>query len=431
MRMTGLGVSPGIGVGKALVLKRGTRDLRFRVPAWLVERELERLDTARARAREQIEQIKARIATTAGAEHAYLFDAQLLMLDDAMLVGRAADTIRTERLNAESALQRALEHISGVLRPGPRSVSARAQGRCRRRRRAADDEPARGRRSDRPLPRPRRAAGARRARRDAVDHRAARLAAAGRARDRCRELDEPHRDPGALAAGAGGCRPAQRQRPRRAGHGRRRRRHDGRGHRRSRSPRRWSRSRRASGGGRPTSSRSTSTATSRPSRKTASRSGSRPTSRPPTMRRAQRARSGGHRVVPIRVPARGRRTRRRWPKKRSIAPIAGWSRVPARMRVTIRTFDVSETAAADRACRHRGHALAARHARHPPQPGDRRDLPGAAARAACAPRRTGRCASCFRSSPASRSCAPHARRSPGQRRRCAPVASASRTSRSA
>ena len=112
MRMTGLGVSPGIGVGKALVLKRGTRDLRFRVPAWLVERELDRLDTARARAREQIQQIKARIATTAGAEHAYLFDAQLLMLDDAMLVGRASDTIRTERLNAESALQRALEHIS-------------------------------------------------------------------------------------------------------------------------------------------------------------------------------------------------------------------------------------------------------------------------------------------------------------------------------
>ena len=112
MRMTGLGVSPGIGVGKALVLKRGTRDLRFRVPAWLVDRELERLDSAKARAREQIQQIKTRIATTAGAEHAYLFDAQLLMLDDAMLVGRAVETIRSERLNAESALQRALEHIS-------------------------------------------------------------------------------------------------------------------------------------------------------------------------------------------------------------------------------------------------------------------------------------------------------------------------------
>lgn len=114
MRMTGLGVAPGIGVGKAVVLKRGTRDLRFRVPAWLVERELERLDMARARAREQIEQIKARMTATAGAEHAYLFDAQLLMLDDAMLVKRAVDTIRNERLNAESALQRALDHVSAL-----------------------------------------------------------------------------------------------------------------------------------------------------------------------------------------------------------------------------------------------------------------------------------------------------------------------------
>ena len=31
MRVTGLGVSPGIGIGKALVLKRGARDLRFRI----------------------------------------------------------------------------------------------------------------------------------------------------------------------------------------------------------------------------------------------------------------------------------------------------------------------------------------------------------------------------------------------------------------
>jgi phosphotransferase system enzyme I (PtsI) len=115
MRMSGLGVSPGIGIGKALVLKRGTRDLRFRVPQWLVSRELDRLDSARARSREQIEHIKWRISTSAGAEHAYLFDAQLLMLDDAMLIDRAADAIRAERLNAESALHRALEHISAML----------------------------------------------------------------------------------------------------------------------------------------------------------------------------------------------------------------------------------------------------------------------------------------------------------------------------
>ena len=112
MRLKGLGVSPGIGLGRALVLKGATRELRFRVPERLVGRELERLDEARARSRAQIERIKTRMADAAGADHAYLFDAQLLMLDDPMLVERAASIIRQERLNAESALQRALEQIS-------------------------------------------------------------------------------------------------------------------------------------------------------------------------------------------------------------------------------------------------------------------------------------------------------------------------------
>ena len=114
MRLNGLGVSPGLGIGKALVLKRGARDLRFRVPAYLVDRELERLDDARGQSRQQVQQIKERISRTAGDEHAYLFDAQLLMLDDAMLIDRAATIIKTERLNAESALQRALEEISAL-----------------------------------------------------------------------------------------------------------------------------------------------------------------------------------------------------------------------------------------------------------------------------------------------------------------------------
>ena len=112
MRVTGLGVSPGIGIGKALVLKRGARDLRFRISPGRVPRELERLAEARRRSREQLQQIRERIAASAGAEHAYLFDAQLLMLDDAMLIERAADIIRTEHLTAGSALERALAEIS-------------------------------------------------------------------------------------------------------------------------------------------------------------------------------------------------------------------------------------------------------------------------------------------------------------------------------
>lgn len=114
MRLKGLGVSPGIGIGRALVVTRGTRNLRFRIPDRRVDDELARLDAARAQAREQIEHIRQRIVAAAGAEHGYLFDAQLLMLDDPMLVERAAAIIRGEKLNAESAVQRALDEISAL-----------------------------------------------------------------------------------------------------------------------------------------------------------------------------------------------------------------------------------------------------------------------------------------------------------------------------
>ncbi len=118
MRLNGLGVSPGIGVGRALVVTRGSGDLRFRIPERRIPLELERLDAARTQSRVQLEHIKSRIATAAGADHAYLFDAQILMLDDPMLVERAAAIIRAERLNAESALDRALDEVSALFDRG-------------------------------------------------------------------------------------------------------------------------------------------------------------------------------------------------------------------------------------------------------------------------------------------------------------------------
>ena len=114
MQLSGLGVSPGIGIGRAVVVSRATRELRFRIPEQRVDREIERLHAARAQSREQIDHIKERIADAAGAEHAYLFDAQRLMLDDPMLVERADAIIRSERLNAESALQRALGELTAL-----------------------------------------------------------------------------------------------------------------------------------------------------------------------------------------------------------------------------------------------------------------------------------------------------------------------------
>jgi phosphoenolpyruvate-protein phosphotransferase (PTS system enzyme I) len=114
MRLKGLGVSPGIGIGRALVVTRGTPSLRFQIPQRRVDSEVARLAEARTQSRGQIDHIKQRIVAAAGTEHAYLFDAQLLMLDDPMVVDRAVEIIRGERLNAESALQRVLDEVAAL-----------------------------------------------------------------------------------------------------------------------------------------------------------------------------------------------------------------------------------------------------------------------------------------------------------------------------
>lgn len=113
-RLTGIGVSPGVAVGPALVAIQRTQVLRFPVGPDGVARELSALERARQRSRLQLEQIRRRIATARGADLAAIFDAQLLMLDDPILVGRAAAVVRNERVNAEWAVQRALDEAAVV-----------------------------------------------------------------------------------------------------------------------------------------------------------------------------------------------------------------------------------------------------------------------------------------------------------------------------
>lgn len=113
-RLTGIAVSPGVAVGGAVLLVLHAQVVRFPVPAARVSRELDRLARARERSRAQLEDIKTRVARSTGPDLAALFDAQLLMLDDPMVMGRAADLVRRERINAEWALQRAFENLTAV-----------------------------------------------------------------------------------------------------------------------------------------------------------------------------------------------------------------------------------------------------------------------------------------------------------------------------
>ena len=113
-RLTGIGVSPGIVSGRAVILIQREQVLRYHVPAARLDHELERLEASRRRARQQLIDIRAGVALRRGPEMASIFDAQLLMLDDKMLVPGAAEIVRQQHVNAEWAIQRVFQEFSAI-----------------------------------------------------------------------------------------------------------------------------------------------------------------------------------------------------------------------------------------------------------------------------------------------------------------------------
>jgi phosphotransferase system enzyme I (PtsI) len=113
-RLIGLGVSAGAAVGRAVVLTQRSRVVRFSIVPARVEDELAAIDRARERSRAQLQEIRAQVARLRGHELAALFDAQLLILDDPLFLGRAREIVRGERVNAAWAVHRAYEELCEV-----------------------------------------------------------------------------------------------------------------------------------------------------------------------------------------------------------------------------------------------------------------------------------------------------------------------------
>src|SRR5262245_58639930 len=112
-RLKGIGVSPGVVAGRAVVLIQRAQALRYQIAQRKVEHELARLEESRARSRTQLVEIQERLSRRR-PELSSLFDAQLLMLDDPILLPRAATLVREQRVNAEWAVQQVFREFSAV-----------------------------------------------------------------------------------------------------------------------------------------------------------------------------------------------------------------------------------------------------------------------------------------------------------------------------
>ncbi len=108
----GIGVSPGIAVGKAFVIEvRRPRVKRESLDPVRVSPEVSRLRQALELSRRQILEIQERIAKEVGPQYARIFDAHLLILEDRWLVEEATAAIETQRVNAEYAVQEVMEPV--------------------------------------------------------------------------------------------------------------------------------------------------------------------------------------------------------------------------------------------------------------------------------------------------------------------------------
>ena len=110
-RLAGIGVSGGVGAGRAVVLIQRAQVLRFSIGASRVDAEIARLEDARRRSAKQLDRIQLCLP---GSDLGALFEAQRLMVDDPMLLPRAASIISEQRVNAEWALQQVFDHLGSV-----------------------------------------------------------------------------------------------------------------------------------------------------------------------------------------------------------------------------------------------------------------------------------------------------------------------------
>ena len=112
MKLAGFAIAPGRVLGKAFVFRRAARQVPFRSLAReAAPAERDRLQTALRAAQTELADLRARLSHEAGEAHAYLFDAQILMLQDPLFAGRSLTLIEERLIGAEWALSTVCDEL--------------------------------------------------------------------------------------------------------------------------------------------------------------------------------------------------------------------------------------------------------------------------------------------------------------------------------
>jgi len=112
----GIAVSPGVCQGRVVVLgKAHAASARHSIPETELAAEINRFKQALVTTRQQLTEVQRRLTEKMGADHAGIFEAHLLVLDDPEVNNEVLRFIQKDKVNAEFAYQSVAERYADSL----------------------------------------------------------------------------------------------------------------------------------------------------------------------------------------------------------------------------------------------------------------------------------------------------------------------------
>lgn len=114
--VNGVGVSPGVAIGEVVVFaKDGQVPPARSVSEQEISSEIARFEESLIQTRRQIMQIQKKVREALGAEHAGIFDAHLLVVDDRYFIEEVIRELREKKLNVEAIMSEVAERYIQML----------------------------------------------------------------------------------------------------------------------------------------------------------------------------------------------------------------------------------------------------------------------------------------------------------------------------